>query len=754
MVSSSPTVVGKPIPRLDGLEKVRGLARYTADIQMPGMLHAKVLRSPYAHARIIGIDTSKARALPGVHAVITAQDIPDLLVGMFQVDTPVLARDKVRFVGEEVAAVAAESAEVAEEALTLIDVEYEELPAVFNAIDAMKKGAPIVHEDRSRHEFGMGINPDPPAWRYNGKFLPVDEPSNIIAHTQWSKGDIEKGFGEADHIFEHTFTAQRVHQTYLEPKACLVWIDEQDIVQVRATTQGPFMMRKMLSDGIGVPLDRINFHPGLVGGDFGGKAGPKECPIAYFLASASGRPVKLVLNYVEELMAGHPRHPITTVLRIGVKKDGTLTACHAKAYQDCGAYGNRGMPLVSDAAGVYRTPNVRIDLWTMNTNTMANGAFRGVGQPQVIFALESHMEMIARELGLDPLAIRLRNVVQEGDTSSIGESWQHIRAEETLHKAAEAIEWGKKTGPLTGKGMAISEHHAIGSRHNVTVRLELDGSISVVTPVPDIGAGLHLVMRQLAAEVLTISPELTAIVLIGTTATTMDGGGGGGSHATHGAGNATLHAAQLLKAQLVTFAAEKLGCQEEELQLADGAFVYRNRVRTLAELAPEAPTEVRTAFADSFSGEPHITSFCSQAAEVAVDPETGQVQVLQLVSVHDVGTIINPMTHQGQIDGAVIQGLGFGVIEEMQMQEGRVISTTFAEHKIPSIKDVPPLKTVLLDPQPGEGPLNAQAIGEHPISGIAPAIANAIHDAVGVRITSLPITAEKVYRALQQSQNP
>jgi CO/xanthine dehydrogenase Mo-binding subunit len=258
-------------------------------------------------------------------------------------------------------------------------------------------------------------------------------------------------------------------------------------------------------------------------------------------------------------------------------------------------------------------------------------------------------------------------------------------------------------------------------------------------------------MRQIVGEVLTISAERVAIESIGTSATNRDGGGGGGSKTTHTAGNVTLRAAQLLRAKLLTLAAEKLGCQEQELDLAGGAFVYRGRARTLAELAREAPTDARTAFVDEFIEEAHITSFCTQGAEVEVDPETGEVKVLQLVSVHDVGTIINPLLHQGQIDGAVIQGLGYGVIEEMHLEEGRVISTTFAEHKIPCIKDVPVLKTVCLEPQPGEGPLKAQAIGEHPISGIAPAIANAVQDAIGVRVTSLPITAEKVYHALHQT---
>ena len=749
------TVVGKPVPRLDGLDKVRGAARYTADLQMEGMLYGKALRSPYPHARILRVDVSKARALPGVHAVVTAQDIPDLLVGRQLRDEPVLARDKVRFAGEKVVAVAAESLDIAEEALGLIDVDYEELPAVFDALDAMREDAPPIHEDRSRYTVRERRGSDPPPWRYGPTRLPVEPQSNVVAHVVWSKGDLNQGFKEADQIFEHVLTTPRVHQTYLEPHACLVWIDEDDIVQVRAANKVPFMLRLMVSDGTGVPPERINVKAMLVGGDFGGKSGPMDPPLAYFLARDSGRPVKMVMSYAEEFMAGNPRHPITIVHRTGVKRDGTLTASHVKVYQNSGAYsshsGGSGLPLISDAAGVYRTPNVQIECWAVNTNTVPNGSFRGVGQPQVIFALESHIDMVARELGVDPVEMRLRNVVREGDTSPVGEEWQDIRAAETIQKAAETIEWGKKSRPLTGKGLAISEHHAIGGRTNSTVRLEPDGFLTVLTAVPDQGAGIYLVMRQVVGEVLAVRPDLVNIVQLDTMRAKPDGGVVGGSKVTHTAGMTTTRAAELLKAKLLTFAAEKLGRHERELHFEGGAVVSHEEQLTFQEIGRAAPNEVRTAYFEQFIEEPDVTSFCTQGAEVEVDPETGEVKVLQLVSVHDVGTIINPMSHQGQIDGGVITGLGYALIEEMHLQEGRVISTTFAEHKIPCIWDIPLLKTVLLEEEGGVGPFKAQAIGEHPVSGIAPAIANAVHDAIGVRVTSLPITAEKVYRALHQT---
>jgi len=749
--------VGKSIPRLDGIDKVLGRTKYAADLELPGMLWGKTLRSPHPHARIVHVDTSRARRIPGVHAVVTARDIPERLIGLVIWDMPVLARGKVRFIGERVAAVAAETPEIADEALLAIEVEYEELPAVFEALEAMEVGTPLVHEDPTSYE----TPPRPAAgtpkfFRYMGTPLPLEPGTNVNSHVYWEKGDIEAGFREAHHIFEHTFVTQRVHQTYLEPHSCVVWIDEETQAHVWASNKSPFYIRRMTAHATDVPREQITVYPGAVGGDFGGKSSPMDAPLAYILAKASGRPVKMVMTYIEEFTAANPRHPVTVTLRSGVTSDGRLTACHAKAYLNSGAYvgpgAGHGLPLISDAAGVYRTPNVRIDSCSVYTNSVPSGSFRGVGQPQVVFAVESHLDMIAKALGLDAVELRKQNLVRGGDTSPVGEAWQDIRAAETLQAAAEAIKWwDPKPGPNTGRGLSISEHHAIGGQTSATVKLTSDGAVTVLTPAPDQGAGLYLVLRQMVAELLTVPVEMVNVRSQDTSAAPPDTGVIGGSRATHVVGHVTSRAAQQLREKLITIASERFGCQPGQVRLQDGSFEHDGKRLTMADVAAEAPPEAVTGFFDGFIEEPEVTGFCVQAAEVEVDTETGQVHVRRLVSAHDVGTIINPIAHQGQVEGAVVQALGFAVMEEMQTSEGRITSTTFGDYKIPSVKDVPPLETVLLDPEGGTGPFQAKAIGEHPLANIAPAIANAISDAVGARIQSLPITSEKVYRALRQS---
>ena len=379
-------IIGQRTPRTDGVDKVRGASVYTADVHLDGMLWGKILRSPYPHGRILRVDASRARDIPGVFAVVTAQDIPDALVGMIVRDMPVLARDKVRYAGEAVAAVAAEDADAAEEALAAIEVEYEELPAVFDEVEGVRDGAPLVHDDPS--VYGMPPRPGagtPQFFRYAGTPLPLDGRPNVNAHLYWGKGDVDAGFAQADRIFEHTFTTKRVHQGYLEPHACLVWIDSDRLVQVRASQKAPFSLRRQLADATLLDPERIVVEPMMIGGDFGGKASLMNVALAYFLAERAARPVKIVMSYAEEFMAGNPRHPARVTLRTGVTKEGVMTATHAFVHLNSGAYvarsGGRGLPLVSDAAGVYRTPNVRIDCLAVYTNTLPHGHFRGVGQP-------------------------------------------------------------------------------------------------------------------------------------------------------------------------------------------------------------------------------------------------------------------------------------------------------------------------------------------------------------------------------------
>ena len=431
-VTTSFTAIGQPVTQDEGPDKVSGKALYAADVLLPGMLWGKVLRSPYPHANIVSIDTAKARTVPGVHAVLTGQDLPDRRVGRLLRDIPVLARDRVLFVGEKVAAVAAETLEAAEEALNLITVEYEELSPVFDPVEAMHSSAPTLH---------------PQMASYEGLPQPVATVNNVFAHNNWSKGDIAEGFSAADRIFEHTFNAQLMHQGYIEPHACVVHIDDTGRAQVWANNKGPFMLREQLAAVWDVPKEQIRVNPTSIGGDFGGKGSFMDVPLCYHLALHSGRPVKMVMDYIQELMAGNPRHPALITLKTGVTRDGRILAHQVRVVFNSGAYGAfkprvyiRG---ADHSGGPYRIPHVQIDSYMVYTNNVPCGHMRAPGKPQVAFAVESHMDMMARELGLDPYEFRLRNILQDGDANPVGEKLHHIRAEETLRKAAEAMGWGR-----------------------------------------------------------------------------------------------------------------------------------------------------------------------------------------------------------------------------------------------------------------------------------------------------------------------
>ncbi|MBI2936472.1 MAG: xanthine dehydrogenase family protein molybdopterin-binding subunit [Chloroflexi bacterium] len=736
--------IGKAIPRLEGLDKVSGQARYTADINLPGMLWGKTLRSPYAHARILRIDASKAWQLPDVHAVLTANDIPNTLVGRRMRDMPVLARDRVRFIGEKVAAVAAENPDTAEEALSQIEVEYEDLPAVFDPLEAARDSAPLLHE-----EVGS----------YQGLPQPLDKPTNLFSTVTWKLGNLEEGIARSDLVFEHTFSVPAVHQVYLEPHACVVSIDATGQVQVWASNKAPFALRRQLAEAAEIPEESIVVHPTVIGGDFGGKGSFMDVPLCYFLAKRAGRPVKMVMTYLEELMAGNPRHPAIVTIKSGVTRDGQILARHAKLIFNSGAYAAfKPVPAVNllgarNAGGTYRIPNLTIESHCVYTNCVPAGHMRAPGEPQAIFAVESHMDMIAHELGIDPLDFRLRNILRDGDPDPTGHPLHNVRAEETLLAAANAADWGSpKSTPHVGRGIAMSERHVGGGETTATLTLSPDGTARLLTPLLDTGTGAYLILRQVVAEVLTLPIESITIVSQDTSETRFDTGVGG-SRVTHIGGQAAYRAAQYLKGKLTTLAAERLGCPEGQVLLSRGTFSVRGDQRqlTLNELAAEAPSEALSVTTTYQATQPTSgISFCAQAAEVGVDVETGQVKVRRIVSAHDVGTVLNPIAHQGQIEGGIIQGLGYALMEELQGEEGRVSTLTFGEYKVPTMKDIPEMVTVLLEPSSGPTPFQGKAIGEHTVSPIAAAITNAVFDAAGVRINSLPITAEKVYRALKE----
>ncbi|MQG48723.1 MAG: xanthine dehydrogenase family protein molybdopterin-binding subunit [SAR202 cluster bacterium] len=737
-MAATRSAIGKSIVRGEGPDKVSGKAIYAADISQPGMLWGRVLRSPYPYARIVSIDKSQAEALPGVHAVVTGQDIPDTKIGRRMVDMPILARDVVRFVGEKVAAVAADDKDAADEALLLIDVVYEELTPVYDAEEAMGVDAPDLHPDMES---------------YQGFPQPPSGIKNAFAHITWEKGDIKQGFKESDLIFEHTFNAQLMHQAYIEPHACLVSADPAGKgVQIWANNKDPYMLRDQLAHTWSVPAESIVLYPSTIGGDFGGKGSFMDVPLCYYLSKASGRPVKMVMDYIQELMAGNPRHPAVMTIKTGVMKDGTIKARQARAVFDSGAYGAFKPTVYLRGAdhlcGVYKVPHAKIDSYTVYTNNVPRGHMRSPAKPQVVFAVESHMDMIAQELGMDAYQFRLKNVMREGDSSPIGHHWQQIKALETLEAAAKAAGIDQQLPPNTGRGMAMTDLVQGTGQFAAKISLNEDGDPQLHMAFWDTGTGSHTVLRQMVAEELTLDTEDVQIVLE-STAKMPYSSGSGGSRVMHTAGRAVVNAAIELRGKLVEAASPLLDAPEDQVSMQNGRLVAAGRSVTIAEVVARTGGASLTGEAILTSEMPELTSFCTQIAEVHVDPETGEITVNRFITAHDIGAILNPLNHQGQVEGGMIQGLGYALMEELELEDGHISTLSFGDYKIPTSADVPVLETVLIEGDAGPAPYESKGIGESSNIPVAGAIANAVFDAVGVRITDLPVTADKVLAGLR-----
>ena len=737
--------VGKSLPRAEGSDKVTGRTRYTADLPVQGVLWGKVLRSSVPHARIVKIDISKAKKLPGVHAVLAGADLPPVFVGSRMKDMPVLARERVRFVGDPVAAVAAESKDIGEEALALIEVEYDELPGLYDPLEALKPGAPLIHEERSRYK--------------NAPAVPENIP-NLQSVSVKQKGNLEEGFQKAARIFEHTFRTQLTHHGYLEPHACTVRIHPDGKVEIWASNKAPYGLRDQLAEDLGIPKERIKVHIMSVGGDFGGKASLVDVPICYFLAERSGRPVRMVLEYSEEIMAAAHRHPAVITLRTGVEQDGTLSAVQAKIIFSGGAYAafkiNPEVTVLGGRrlASYYRVPAIKAETCCVYTNQVPCTQSRTPGSPQIVFAMESQMDIIARELGLDPVELRMRNILKEGDASPLGEKWQHICVRETLQKAVEASGWRKsRPGKYRGRGVALYERGTPSGKASAAITIEADGSITLLTGVPDVGPGFYTVVQQIVSETLGVAPARVRVRFEDTDSLPYDPGTGG-SKTTNTSGHAAYKAARELREKLVALAGRKLGCAPEKIRQEGGHFigpagksVSSDELTRLAVAESGGPIFHLTMYEPK--DEPPVTSFAAQVAEVEVDPETGQIQVKKITTAHDAGIVLNKLTFQGQVDGGVINGLGFTLMEENPMADGRITGLNLGEFKIPCIKDIPKLATVVLESPTGPVPFQGKSIGEMPNVPTAAAIANAVADAVGVRLFDLPITAEKVYWGLR-----
>ena len=738
-------VVGAAVPRAEGSGKVSGRTVYAADVKLPGLLWAKILRSPHPHARIRSVDTAKAEKVPGVRAIITGEDVKGRLIGKQIRDMPVLCWDTVRFIGDRVAAVAAETADGAEEALHLIDVDYEPLPAVFDPLEAMAPSAPTIHENVGDYDGAP-------------KNILATDLHNGLTRLAWKKGDVEAGFRDADLVLEHTFQIPARHQGYLEPHAATLAIESDGRIQVWASVKNPFGVRSQLAKCLGVAEERIRMNPVNVGGEFGGKGDGVDLPVLYFLAAKAGQPVKIVMTFTEELSASNPAHPTVITIRSGVKRDGRIVARRMRAVHASGGYGalksNSSLATGHYAGGQYRIEHADMEFLQIYTNTVPGGYYRSPGAVATAFAVDCHTDILAQELGMDPAEFRLRNFLGEGEADAVGHELRSVRFREVLQGALDAAGWKNPKKRNVGRGIALCGRHISGGDTGVVLCADTDGGFSIISPSIDQGSGTHTILRQLVADQMK-TPIEQVRVIVGDTDTAPRDSGMRASRMTYVAGNAIMQACEKLRQRLLDEAARMLECRADEVEFDSGKFSLRQdpgQQVALRRVIAQATERLEVTVYEDYPYPEDVSYICAQVAEVEVDTDTGAVRVHRVVSAHDVGTIINPIMHQGQIDGATIMGMGQGMMEELVMNGGKITNNNLGDYKLPSVKDIPELKTVLVKTTGGVGPLDSKPIGEFANNGPPAAIANAIADAVGVRLFELPVKAEKIYQALKQKQ--
>ncbi|MGQ9467522.1 MAG: molybdopterin-dependent oxidoreductase [Anaerolineae bacterium] len=761
-------VVGRPEPKVDGLKLVQGKPAFAADIQMPGMLYAKILRSPHAHARIQRIDVSKARALPGVHAVLTYQDIPRVVFSTAGQSDPipgpldfVSLDSKVRYVGDRVAAVAAETPEIAEEALRLIEVEYEVLPAVLDPRDAMKPGAPIIHDEPDYVPFGE-----------------CDPSRNLAARIRIELGDVDRAMAEADFVFEGEYEVQRVQAAPLEPWTCLTYWDENDRLVIRSSTQVPFHVRRILAPVLGLPEKRIRVIKPRIGGGFGNKQEIYE-DICAHLTIATGRPVLLEYTREEQFAASTTRHSMIFQMRTGVKRDGTIVANEMIVLSDTGAYGDHALTVTGNtghkAMSLYDAPNIRFWADIVYTNRVPSGAYRGYGVPQGFVPLEAHIERICRTMGWDPLEFRLKNAVKPGTEHPMSKVWSEGREAhgEVIHTCAlaEAASIG-----MAAFGWRQGDYHTVPGKphlrrgHGVAfvmqgtaipyldmgsaiIKMNDDGSFNLMIGATDLGTGADTVLAQMAAEVLGCAVEDIIVYSSDTDFTPFDKGAYASS-TTYISGGAVARAAQQVAEQIRQVAGQMLGVPPERISLRDrAAWAPDGRSVSLREVALESlhhRDQFQIMGTASFMSPYSPPPFAAQFAEVVVDTETGQVTVERLLMALDCGKIVNPLTASGQVEGGMTQALGYAVSEELVFDPyGRIVNPRFDDYRIFRADEMPELRVLFVETWEPTHPFGVKAVAEIPLDGVAPAVINAVYDAVGVSIPRIPLTPERVWRAMR-----
>ena len=755
-------IVGARAPRFDARDKVYGLLRYADDLALAGMLHARVVRATRPSARILKVDTSRAATLPRVKCVMTARDVPHNVlfsdvpgqttaVGLLRARTQVLADDVVRYLGEAVALVAAETEEAAEEAARLVTVEYEDLAGVFDPEAAMRHDAPQ-----------------------------LEPTGNVISRWKIRKGDTSAGFREADVVVAETYRTGFIDHAFIEPEAGVGWLDENGVVTLRVATQVIEHFRDV-ANVLGLPHSRVRIIAPYIGGGFGGKEDVTVEVFLGLLVWKTRRPVRLCYSREESILSPTKRHPFVMKYRHGARRDGTLVALQVELISDAGGYAYLS-PLtllyaMVHASGPYRIPHVRVDGVSVLTNNPPTSAFRGFGSAQPAFAYESQMDALARALGMDPLAFRAQNYLRKGERLASGQELETaVLLPETARRAWEALgPRGAPSGPgkRVGRGLASSmtSYGRIVWLHDWSsawVELQMDGTVLIRTGVPDIGGGQAASLVQITAEILGVRPD-DITIHIGDSALTPLAGTTTATRQLYMSGSAVHKAASELRATLVQQTAELLDVPPEAVELADGMAYGRDQMKKLAfrELAAACARShrPRSVFAiyqapagqvmDFETGQGKVFpdfTFGSQAVEVEVDEDTGEVEVRRLAACYDVGRVINRNSVEGQIEGGAAMGIGYALLEEDQVAAGVTVTPNLMTYLIPTALDVPDVTSIVLESGEGMGPWGARGIGEPAMVPTAPAIANAVFDALGVRVTRLPITPERLWRAVQERE--
>jgi putative selenate reductase molybdopterin-binding subunit len=779
-------VVGKPEPKVDAVKLVQGKPAFAADVEMRGMLVGKLLRSPHAHARIRHIDASRARALAGVHAVLTYEDVPRIAhstagqshpipgpLDTFSFDT------KIRYVGDRVAAVAAATEEIAEEALRLTDVDYEVLPAILDPRDALDSKV-IIHDEPDYVNFAHS-----------------DPKRNLAAQLRIDLGDVDQAIKKADHVFEMEYSVQRVQQTPIEPYVCITHWDEDDRLVFRTSTQVPFHIRRMMASVLGLPAKRIRVIKPRIGGGFGNKQEVMIEDACAHLTIATGRPVKMEYTREEQFIGSTSRHPMIVKMRTGVMDDGTIVANEMIVLADTGAYGNHALTVTGNtghkAMSLYNAPNIRFHADIVYTNQPTSGAYRGYGVPQGFWALEAHMERICRQMGWDPIEFRLKNAVKAGDEHPMSKVWSEGREPqpeiiqtcglpEAVRRGAELFGWRPgvegddyhqvpgKPHLRKGQGIAmVMQGTAIPylDMGAASIKMNDDGSFNLLVGATDLGTGSDTVLAQMAAEVLGCPLEDVIVHSSDTDFTPFDKGAYASS-TTYISGAAAVRAAEQAANQIRARAARMLSDSSaddagatassplpDDIQLHDRrAWAPDGRSVSLEEIALHTlhtEDQHQVMGIGSYVSPVSPPPFAAQFAEVTVDQETGQATVDRLLMALDCGIIVNPTTASGQVEGGMTQALGYAVSEEMAFnQNGRVINPHFGDYRIFSADEMPEMEVIFVETYEPSHPFGVKAVAEIPLCGVAPAVGNAVYDAVGVQVPDIPITPEKVWRALRQ----